>query len=297
MSFIISRPLDTTISSHTHNSLENRAANIDGLISQMEKGVFKEVYDELISAPKLKSGNLRIRSWIGDTLHKMDIQMLLLLAGVPDKELQPRLGNLIDSKEQGKYLKSTIIYSLLPKDLSDHSLGDVFELMYAGRFRANYLESIKGVTKVQFEIVKSIDVMSGIRIALQKSVTHCEAEKEKVLTTMNKSDRSVVDEMSSLEIEQFNENLIEANYMAKIEDDTPKSDDNLDTNIPDFTKELDELLSKSKSYKRVKAASHYRHESKGHEDSGSDQEKYTAWTRAIEKEDVSGCGHGSIESG
>lgn len=105
-----------------------------------------------------KAGSMRRRAWLGDTIHKMDIQIGTMLSSFPDGQLQPVLSKLADEKSMVAFMKSGRSHTIVPTETSDRVLATSFEALYCGKFREAYLDQLYGKSSIITFILKRIDI-------------------------------------------------------------------------------------------------------------------------------------------
>lgn len=83
-------------------------------------------------------------AWIGDTVHRLDVQLGLIMCGVSDGMLGGEMSELVSSMQQAKYWHSLNDTTNLaqPSGSSDHSVATAFECNYKGTFRTRYLRTV-----------------------------------------------------------------------------------------------------------------------------------------------------------
>jgi len=86
----------------------------------------------------------RRRAWIGDTIHKLDVQLGALMTGINDRDLGRFFQNHTSAESQADYWRSLPDTSDLcvPPGTNDHAISTAFEASYKGRFRSDYLRSL-----------------------------------------------------------------------------------------------------------------------------------------------------------
>jgi hypothetical protein len=143
------------------------------LADQVQEMIDQET-DNLIPNADLgigtKAGSMRRRAWLGDTIHKLDIQIGTMLSAYPDNQLQPVLSRTADEKSMVAFMKSGRSHTIVPTDTSDRVLATSFEALYCGKFRETYLDHVYGKSSIIAFILKRVDVVEEVMSALSRTV-------------------------------------------------------------------------------------------------------------------------------
>lgn len=89
---------------------------------------------------------LRLSSWIGDALQTLDVRTALIDAKLPVNIIAKLMDNFKSAGAQRGYLQMVGMEPAVYKASKDHAVSTIFESMYCGDFRRNYMKWL--VTKV-----------------------------------------------------------------------------------------------------------------------------------------------------
>jgi len=134
--------------------------------------------------PILKLGQSEIKklAWIGDSVHTLDIKLIVLAARTTEKELSVRMQRYISGKSQSDYLEKNYPDMLPYNWLKEHTKSSIFEAMYKTTFRIMYLQSVIREDQ-RPELTRSLKLLSEISLL---------PEPDAYLGTMDLSTRSLL---------------------------------------------------------------------------------------------------------
>jgi len=83
----------------------------------------------------------RHRAWIGDSVHRLDVQLIALYKKIQGPELEGFVQSYVSGEAQADYWRSILDKSDLaqPQSSGTHALSSAFECNYSGWFRSEYL--------------------------------------------------------------------------------------------------------------------------------------------------------------
>jgi len=114
--------------------------------------------------------SIKESAWIGDTIHRLDVQLAILTSHIEESQRTIIMNDLISKRAQKEYLTKFEPDMIAFSDMSAHAASSVFESNYYGEFRVNYqkrvlmFEDKKPLVKISNSVARVLASLGAVDV-------------------------------------------------------------------------------------------------------------------------------------
>lgn len=139
-------------------------------LNKMASNDLSDVLAENSNEMFKNSSEARRMSWVGDVIHSMDVRLGVIISSYGDGNLQPTAAKHVSNESMSSFAKIHFKGNNRVARMSVKQSSSLFEMMYSGEFRRNYIQYTFGENSFVSFVLTSIDLSFYIAKDISDSV-------------------------------------------------------------------------------------------------------------------------------